>query len=428
MSDRDQEAWEVVDVGYATLTPRLKTAFKMLRDVSTKDGAIFSTELTRISKDIEKFYSASKRIAEAGNYNLNSISMLQQDNVSAHRLRQKYIESYSRFLVKLNTQNFPGITQSSPARNLEALLNLLEKDLSHLIYLVQNFFEPRLPFELEGQKIRYPYIPPQILAPLSVTVLNNKYTSLETGGHANISDSIRDAHSFMVDECSNILGELGGNSPKLKKRFEQYKETLGSSVENLNIVRLGCLGISLRHVFDSARNELIGETSGLLNGFVINHEIFIQKFKKWQEYIAATDIQSIAIIDDTATAPAAYLSERIGTRSEMFDQNIITSFRELSELVESSTPAQSSTKRVVNYGLMSALNNLLSKMGEHIVLNMRALGDAIKKTAINKIADVLVKNSIEFLAASRGPLEALAKEFDSLFGWIKSLLDYISGP
>ncbi len=63
---------------------------------------------------------------------------------------------------------------------------------------------------------------------------------------------------------------------------------LGESYEQCNPIALGCAGIWIENIADSADDILRKSTVGALKSLAAIHGIFINRFVKWLEYRKAT--------------------------------------------------------------------------------------------------------------------------------------------
>ena len=205
----------------------------------------------------------------------------------------------------------------------------------------------------------------------------------------------------LLDEVQH-LSEGAGNHPQLRRVLDRYQEALGAPLNELQDIRLGLRGLGVEELSKQVADLLPEDKAAAYRSLAVSHQIFMQQFPKWQEYIST---------------PQEPLSAHQSQRIEEATPSILHAAREVPEKIDRRIPdsieqdhnaANESGNSKQRRGMLDSLRNLLGSVAR---LATKA-GKAISSVAM-------------CLGMFEGGYDRLIEAFPTLLAWAKAVKEYL---
>jgi|GEM_PF-3407513 len=201
---------------------------------------------------------------------------------------------------------------------------------------------------------------------------------------------------------------------------------MGTTLEELQVIRLGSIGIRLQAeaeaYFEDGRDPLSAEQRGALNALLALHGLFIRLAPEWREFIEEAEA---ALITPQALADAvdsvAPLATEMEKSPDAFDPEIPTTLR----FVADTARKIGGTLKVAGLALVRILGNVLSATGRFLLDMARKTLTKTSDQVSDAVAKSLAVTVSGAIIAAAIPLSSLSQHFPDMFKWLDPLLKVV---
>ncbi len=233
-------------------------------------------------------------------------------------------------------------------------------------------------------------------------------------------------HAEMLDAASLAGGRVGANHAQLFHCLQRYTTAMGTTLEELQVIRLGSIGIRLQAeaeaYFEDGRDPLSAEQRGALNALLALHGLFIRLAPEWREFIEEAEA---ALITPQALADAvdsvAPLATEMEKSPDAFDPEIPTTLR----FVADTARKIGGTLKVAGLALVRILGNVLSATGRFLLDMARKTLTKTSDQVSDAVAKSLAVTVSGAIIAAAIPLSSLSQHFPDMFKWLDPLLKVV---
>ncbi len=266
------------------------------------------------------------------------------------------------------------------------------------------------------EKYSTPALPPEKDAPIYFELRDGQiHSAPPPATQPTDPEVMASAWRGLRELLDDLLRDLGGNQPDLRRKLERYSRAMGDMFSALDLHRFGIHGDSLKHYSELAGQELMVSQAADLLALLAHHSIFLAHYQEWKNYLAAID-QPFA--DDKseikAVSDANLAFEEIKNASpELMADDAKTALGDLGELAnEEKTPEN-------RRSFLRGIRSLLSTMAGS------ALAQAVKKGFVAGVEKGVGEQTTAAIIAAGPFLLALASGIPLEFAWLAALVTYL---
>jgi hypothetical protein len=126
-------------------------------------------------------------------------------------------------------------------------------------------------------------IPDQVPAPVMVEVTDGVFKLASEPLPARINvPSIPIAHDCVRETVEDVRAALTPDDGPLYQLVGHYAAALGETVDQLQVRRLGYIGVCLEHEIAASQSKLTMPKRALLSVLVCHHKLFVNQFDEWK--------------------------------------------------------------------------------------------------------------------------------------------------
>ncbi|HWE44532.1 MAG TPA: hypothetical protein VG407_00775 [Caulobacteraceae bacterium] len=291
----------------------------------------------------------------------------------------------------------------------------------------ENFFE-LMEVISRADVVKLPDVPRPSNAPFRFYVFHDQLALADDGRDGVIQESLlREVIGELRELINDVLEHhnLSNSSPILNSKIARLGSKLDAiereGISSPKIVTFGMLASTVKEVLDYESENLFPPAIGAVGGVIEQSLIFINRFDVWRTYVRDsagydTVFQSGRVVEvaagllrDCASSPGVLAT---------VDQPAITDF--IKEISEPGTGVAEAK------GLLATVQNMLAVTSTHVRDFLARTAGNFEKAAIRSLLVGGGHILAHFLVSEESPLRILAREMPVVFGWLNSLLDWIS--
>jgi DNA-binding SARP family transcriptional activator len=239
-------------------------------------------------------------------------------------------------------------------------------------------------------------------------------------------------YQYLQEEAERLFGMLRSNNAaqRVVDSLIAYISVLGKNLEQLDIFRLGHIGIRLSATITGSKEILSNENFSELCGFVASHELFMAQETKWRKYISKS-------VDETISENQDILAREIGVQLigelEKFNDVLIDLdiTQWLAEMRKEIDEGQAERRdRLLVYGFWKSLENtfvaLLRSVIRYARDEVRDFAHDFSREVRKQVVDKGAKTTATIIVSScSGLLVALAANEALGFSWVTKVIEFL---
>lgn len=244
-------------------------------------------------------------------------------------------------------------------------------DLDDGIDLPDAVFEP-------GDEVDPPAVPSQRPAVIEVEPGEDGRLRRKPSAPPPVDDAARDrrlrdawaAHETALSALEAL--NPGRNEPGLTSAIAAYRDAMGTSYDDLNVIALGAHGERLIGYTARIDDLLVGAGAAELAALVALHGLFVRQFEAWREYVGDSRPDPTPEV----VAAAAALSRETRNFPNLFARDLINVAVDLGEAATPPLTADPDDRlpRAVAFGVVDSDINILSGLSTQVPRYLRDAG------------------------------------------------------
>ncbi|MEM8987926.1 MAG: hypothetical protein AAGC95_14515 [Pseudomonadota bacterium] len=182
------------------------------------------------------------------------------------------------------------------------------------------------------ERSKPPEIPAQIPAPSQFVVRKGRIAVAPPPPLDAPTDetALQEKHAYLREEAAHWAGEVGDNSPHVRRALRNYHAALGETLGDLNVIRAGAAGRAVTSLADVVKKETSEEIAALYASFATDVALFIQRFPAWVSYESEDAAPKITGDLGEAQTQAGVISDAIKATPGVFEEKAGAIIKDLS--------------------------------------------------------------------------------------------------